>query len=345
MSLPEELTNVADGAAVQRIGDAVFGRPSAERIAAFTPAPSTGTDRTMIVRTVELAHIDVGGRLRALDPAWVALLAEEIGRDGLIEPIRVVARGERFQLISGARRIAAYQALGRSEIEARIEPEAALADDAAVRLGEIKGNFLRGELTMLERAYYVAAWREVYESVSALPKRGGARTSSKFPQRGKLTGAGNEAVNDDAPDAFVMSLSEAAQKALDISKNTLYRLLNIATIPPEQGHRLTGHPSADSRVELMLLADQPAERQAAIVDLILGDDAEIGTVAEAIAHLDGGQAPAPAPLSPPERTYQNFARWPQAQQYAFFELSAEAIERWQAERATKAKRGAIRSVA
>lgn len=345
MSLPSELTNVADGAAVQLIGDAMVGQPSAEWIAAFTPAPSTGTDRTMIVRTVELAQIDVGGRLRALDPAWVALLTEEIGRDGLIEPIRVVERGERFQLVSGARRIAAYQALGYTVIEARIEPETALVDDAAVRLAEIKGNFLRGELTMLERAYYVAAWREVYESVSTLPTRGRRAAGRNIPQRGNIPGAGAGTANDDAPDAFVMSLSEAAQKALDISKNTLYRLLNIATIPPEQGHRLTGHPSADSRVELMLLADQPAERQAAIVDLILGDDAEIGTVAEAIAHLDGGQAPAPAPLSPPERFHQTFARLRPQDQDAFFDLNAEAIERWSAARATKAKRGAIRSVA
>jgi ParB family transcriptional regulator, chromosome partitioning protein len=187
MSLPSELTNVTDGAAVQSIGDATSGRPSAKWIAAFTPAPSTGTDRTMIVRTVELAHIDVGGRLRALDPAWVSLLAEEIGRDGLIEPIRVVARGERFQLVSGARRIAAYQTLGRAEIEARIEPETALADDAAVRLAEIKGNFLRGELTMLERAYYVGAWREIYLSVNT-PRRGRRSKSEIGIQRIPISG-------------------------------------------------------------------------------------------------------------------------------------------------------------
>ena len=345
MSLPKELTNVADGASVQRIGDAVYGRPSAEWIAAFTPASSTGTDRTMIVRTVELAHIDVGGRLRALDPAWVALLAEEIERDGLIEPIRVVERGDGFALISGARRIAAYQELGRTEIEARIEPVTALADEAFIRLGEIKSNLLRGELTMLERAYYVAAWREVYLSVHSLPKRGRGPAREKIIQRINISPEAGDAANEDVADAFVLSLTEAAQKSLKLTQATLYRLLNIAKIPPEQGHRLTGHPSADSRVELMLLADQSAERQAAIVDLILGGDAEIGTVADAIASLDGGQASTPAPLSPPERFHQTFARLRPQDQDAFFDLNAEAIERWSAARATKAKRGAIRSVA
>ena len=211
----------------------------------------------MIVRTVDLASVDVGGRLRALDPAWVDLLAEEIRRDGQIEPIRVVERGTRFILIDGARRIAARQKLGHTGIEAKIEPEEALAETAFVRLGEIKGNFLRGELTMLERAYYVAAWREVYQSVNPLPKRGRGAAREKIFQRNNISGG----VNDDAADAFVLSLSEAAQKALLISQPTMSRYLRIASIPPEQGHRLTGHPSADRRVELLVLAEQTPARQ------------------------------------------------------------------------------------
>lgn len=74
----------------------------------------------MIVRTVDISAIDVGQRLRALDPAWVALLAEEIEREGQIEPIRVVERGDGFVLIDGARRIAARLHLAHTAIEAKI---------------------------------------------------------------------------------------------------------------------------------------------------------------------------------------------------------------------------------
>ncbi|GJD97756.1 ParB N-terminal domain-containing protein [Methylobacterium iners] len=294
----------------------------------------------MIVRTVALASIDVGGRLRALDPAWVDLLAEEIQRDGQIEPIRVVERGERFVLIDGARRFAACAKLGHTGIEAKIEPEEALADAAFVRLGEIKGNFLRGELTMLERAYYVAAWREVYESVNALPRRGRKPKTEMRVQRTNISG---EAANDDAADAFVLSLSDAAQRALQISQKTLYRYLQIATIPPEQGHRLTGHPSADSRVELLILAEQPMVRQAQIVELMLDGDPRFGTVAEAIAHLDGA-APAPK-LSPPERFHQTFSRLRPQDQEVFFDLNLDAIERWQAARSAKGCKVGRRGVA
>lgn len=293
----------------------------------------------MNVREIELTSIDVGGRLRALDPAWIAFLADEITADGQTAPIRVVERGEGFKLVDGARRIAALAKLGRTTVQASVEPEGALASDALVRLGEIKGNFLRGELTTLEKAYYVAAWREVYESVNGVAKRGRRPKAGNSFQRNELP----DASNDDALDGFVLSLSEAAQQALKISQATLSRYLRIATIPPELGHRLIGHPSADSRSELMMLAEQDAPMQRSILDLMLGLGSEIGTVAEAIARLKDVR---PAPnLSPPERIHQAFARLQPKDQEAFFALNADAIERWLASRPVPARKGANLKVA
>ena len=314
-----------------------IGRASAAWLDAFTP--STGPCSIMPVRTVDIASIDVGNRLRALDPAWVDLLAEEIAAEGQTDAIRIVARGERFQLIKGARRIAARLKLGHTEIEAKVEPEEALADAVAVRLGEIKGSMLRGELTVMERARYIAAWREIYETVHGLPKRGRKSAAEKSAQNALISGA----ANDDAEDRFVLSFTEAAQKALGISRRSLFLALKIASIEPELGHRLTGHPSADSRVELLILAEQTVVRQRAIVDLILGEDAEINTVADAIAHLDG--APAAPQLTPPERFYQTFSRLPQPHQEAFFELNADAIERWLAARSATVRKVGTRGAA
>lgn len=342
MSAPSELTNVADGEPVQRIGDAIFGRPSAEWIAAFAPAPApaTGIHRTMIVRTVELALIDVGGRLRALDPSWVDLLAEEIGRDGQIEPIRVVERAGRYQLIDGARRIAALTQLGRAEVEARIEPESALLDAAYVRLGEIKGNMMRGELTVLDRALYLAAWREMHESVHAAPKRGRKSAAELSAQSARISGP----ANDDAEDPFLLSFTEAAQRALNLSRRSLYLALKIATIDPAEARRLAGHPSADSRNEMLLLAEQTVLLQRAVVDRLV--DGSAPTVAEALILLAG--KPAAPKLSAPERIHQTFARLRPQEQDAFFDLNAEAVERWSAARAARAgngRRANVRSVA
>lgn len=280
----------------------------------------------MNVRTVDLASVDVGGRLRALDPAWVSLLAQEIQADGQVTPIRVVERGNRFQLVDGALRVAACLQLGHTGIDAAIEPEEALADDAFVRLGEIKGNFLRAELTMLERAYYVAAWRAVFESVNGAIKRGPKPKDAIPFQRNGTPDAGN----DDVADAFVLSLSEAAQKALQISQPTMSRYVRIASIPRELGHRLVGHQSANSRAELLALAEQPAARQVSIIDMLTAAEPRAATVADAIVALDG--TPAAPRLSPTDKIHQTFSRLPPKDQDRFFDLNAEAIERWSAAR-------------
>ena len=70
-----------------------------------------------------------------------------------------------------------------------------------------------------------------------------------------------------------------------------------------------------------------------IVELLVGGNRRLPTVAEAVAFLDGAP-PAPA-LSPPERFHQTFARLRPQDQEAFFDLNAEAIERWNAVRAAK----------
>ncbi|MGF3022618.1 ParB N-terminal domain-containing protein [Methylobacterium aquaticum] len=300
----------------------------------------------MTMRTVDLALIDAGGRLRALDPAWVDFLAEEIGRDGLVEPIRVVARGERFRLVSGARRVAACLKLGHANILAIVVPQEALADDAAVRLGEIQGNLSRGEATVLERAYYVDAWREIYLSAHALPKRGRKPESAgiEIPvQRNNISGEGAEPANDDAEDPFVLSLSEAARQALGISQPTMSRYLRIARIEPAQGHRLVGHPSADSRGELLMLAEQDAERQREIVDLLRCEPPKAATVAEAIAQLNG-VVPTPR-ATPSEQVHQRFSRLRPQDQFAFLDLNTEVVERWQVVRSTAGRRSGGRGAA
>ncbi|MGF3028135.1 ParB/RepB/Spo0J family partition protein, partial [Methylobacterium aquaticum] len=266
-------------------------------------------------------------------------LAEEIGRDGLVEPIRVVARGERFRLVSGARRIAACLKLGHSDILAIVVPEEALAHDAAVKLGEIQGNLSRGELTMLERAYYVVAWREVYESVNGTIKPGRRAKAGIAFQRNGIPDAGN----DDAEDPFVLGLSEAARRALGISQPTMSRYVRIASIPPEQGHRLVGHPSADSRAELLMLAEQDAERQREIVDLLRAEPPKAATVAEAIAQLNG-VVPTPR-ATPPEQVHQRFSRLRPQDQFAFLDLNTEVVERWQVVRSTGGRRSGGRGVA
>lgn len=275
---------------------------------------------------IPLSSIDTGARLRAADPAWVAFLAEEIAADGQIEPIRVVMRGNGYKLVDGARRIAALVELGRDEIEARIEPEQALADDIAVRLAEIKGHLLRGALTALEHAVSVSAWCDIYQDVNGAPKRGRKPKSLDLNSQEEIT------VTRDT------NWSVAAQEALGISHSVLFRCLKIARIEIEIRGRIAVHPIAAVQRELLLLAELTPVRQKAVVDLLTGEPAQATTVTEALALLD--HAPGAKPVPAYERMYERFVRLKAPEKEAFFDMNADAIDAWLAKRAAKRGRAA-----
>lgn len=275
---------------------------------------------------IPLSSIETGERLRAADPAWVEFLAEEIAVDGLIEPIRVVIRGNGYRLVDGARRVAAHIQLGRDEIEARIEPEGALASDVAIRLAEIKGHLLRGALSALEHAVSVSAWCEIYQDVHGQPKRG------RKPTAAIADG------DDEIGIALDTNWTEAAQQALGLSRIGVFRARRIARIEADIRARIALHPVSGIQRELLLLADLTPIRQAAVVDLLTADPAKATSVTEAIALLDS--APAARPVAAYERLYERFARLKAPEQERFFELNADAIETWVAKRAAKARRSA-----
>lgn len=266
--------------------------------------------------------IDAGGRLRALDPVWVALLAEEIGRDGQIEPIRVTPRGEGYRLVDGARRLAAVQQLGLETIDARIVPPEALADDAALRLAEIKGHMLRQDLTVLDRAFAIAAWRGIYESLHGTAKKG------RKPKPAQVE------AEDEMSASIALIFTEAAQAALDISRRSLFLALQIATISPLVVRRIQLHAIAGRQSELLALAAQSPTRQSAIVDLLTEESAQVGTVAAAIARLEG--RPEEASLAVYERMYERFKTLKPVERARFYDLNRREIEEWLATRRAKA---------
>ncbi|WP_279480316.1 ParB N-terminal domain-containing protein [Aureimonas sp. SK2] len=269
-------------------------------------------------RLIPIADIDAGNRLRALDPAWVKLLAEEIETDGHREPIRVVERGSGFKLVSGALRMAAISLLGRTEIKAHVEPAEAYAAEASVRLAEIKADLLRRELTVLDRARYIAAWREVYETVHT-PKK-----------RGRKSAAEAKAGADELIANFANNFTDAAKAALGLSQRSIYLALQIASISPDAADRIALHPVANKQNELLILADQNETKQAAIVAMLTSDPAKASTVTEALVLL--GERAEPQKLAAYERTYEKMATWKPADRERLFDLLIDEIEVYMARR-------------
>ncbi|ADZ72431.1 ParB N-terminal domain-containing protein [Polymorphum gilvum] len=281
------------------------------------------------IMDLDLAAIDVTDRLRKALPARVEALAEDIDERGLLTPIEVVGPTDNggYRLIYGAHRLAAAKLLGWAEIPAIIHAPDAFAGEAETGLREIRENLMRFELNPLERAVAIAAWRDIYEAAQGQVKRGGnRRAASKFHDE-TLIDADPVAA---AAEQFAASFGEAAQRALDLSKVTVWRCLKIATISPEIRDRIADSPLACNQSELLKLADQSPERQAQIVGLLLAEPAAAATVEEAIAVIDK-LPPAPKPGAW-EKLSDTFSRLKKAEQRAFFEAHREAIDLWLAER-------------
>lgn len=95
---------------------------------------------------------------RAINDAAVSALAESIASVGLINPIRVRERLDRWEVSAGSHRLAACQMLGLAEIECIVTNE----DDLHAELSMIDENLCRNELSPAERASQTARRKAIY---------------------------------------------------------------------------------------------------------------------------------------------------------------------------------------
>lgn len=114
----------------------------------------------MKIKEVAIDHIDVPGRLRALDTSKADRLAESIGAIGLRQPITVHHDGMNYILVAGAHRLEAARRLGWEWIDA-VEMD---ADDIDRQLWEIDENLMRAELTPTQQAEHLAKRKELWEA-------------------------------------------------------------------------------------------------------------------------------------------------------------------------------------
>ncbi|TPJ83881.1 hypothetical protein FJ422_16545 [Mesorhizobium sp. B2-6-3] len=282
------------------------------------PNAIQGTNDVTTPTKIKIADIRVPANRRRLDPAWVATIMADIqGGNGHMVPIEIVpdrTDGFEYRLIFGAHRLAAVAGLGLGEIDAFVKDPKEVATETQIRKREIAENLIRRQLSVLDRAKDIADWRDIYDAEHGTGKTG--RKKSK------------EVVEDDELSAkFALNFSEAAQTVLGISRRSVFHALKIATIPEPIRQDISLHPIANSQTDLLQLAAEPAERQAAIARLLTmaGDDAP-KTVADAIAVIDRTSKPATAPKW--EKLASDFSKMKEGEQDRFFELHEAAIQRW-----------------
>lgn len=271
------------------------------------------------ISNIPVAAIDVRPGRRRIDPSWVKTLAELMKGSADCQPIEVVQRGERYDLVFGGHRLAAAQAKGWAEIPTIVKQPADFADEAEIVLREITENLARRELSALDRAVDVARWREVYEAAHGTVRKG---RPAKLVQVAPIS--------DEHAERFASSFSEAARRALGINRDIIKRALRIASIAEDLRTLIALHPIADNQSELLQLAAEPVERQREIVELLTRVALPAASVADAIAILDR------TPERPREAAWKalstKFSRLKEAEQDRFFALHEAAIRRWLAGR-------------
>lgn len=111
---------------------------------------------------------------RQIDAEAVSRLAESIATVGLINPIRVRAIGDGWEVIAGAHRLAAVKSLGLVEIAADVVTD----DNLHAELAMIDENLCREELSPADRAQQTARRKAIYQELFKETKPGGDRKSA-----------------------------------------------------------------------------------------------------------------------------------------------------------------------
>ena len=206
----------------------------------------------MNVVEIPLNQIEVGDRLRTVDPSWVEFLAASIAERGQDTPVwvRKIGRTEKYALIAGGHRIAALKEAGKEVAIASVIK----ATEAEAQLLEIDENLIRRELTPLDRATFLARRKEVYEALYPETKHGAA------PNGGKVANLGD----------FANRFSEATAERLGVSERSIQRAVaRYQALAADVRQTIAGTWLAESGSQLDELAKLTPDLQRKVADFAL----------------------------------------------------------------------------
>jgi ParB-like chromosome segregation protein Spo0J len=237
---------------------------------------------------VPIGRIDVGERLRPVDPVWAAALGAVMAAEGQQTPIEVcrLPGQRRYQLVSGGHRLEGARLAGLKTIQAVEVGNSAMER----RAREVAENLWRKGLDPVDRAAFVA---ELY----ALQK---ARAGLEAGEDGRKVAAEArwaKALKADAADASVSvtlayGWAEGVADQIGLSRKTIYRDLELHRgLAPDVLAALRGLPIATNAGQLRALARMSADDQRAVAELITSGAAKTPAEAADIIH----QRPKPAP--------------------------------------------------
>lgn len=279
-------------------GEAKKSRATATGVdGALTFSRVTSVEPTPTDRSIPVARIIKGDRLRAADPAAVEAKRVSMRESGQISPILVRPAPDQpgqFILVAGLHRLEAAIAEGWADIRADVRT---LTEDEA-RLIEVDENLISKGLTPLERAIFVDVRLQVWgrlhpgrvikadaDDVSAAPKRGRPQNSAKFAE-----------FLETVPPTMGFGVETAEE--LGISERTIRNALLIARgLSTLTLAKVAGTKLAKNEGLLRQLAAIPDKgEQLRVAEALVSEQAKTFPDALVIAT---GKTPAPAPAPRP----------------------------------------------
>jgi ParB family chromosome partitioning protein len=229
----------------------------------------------MNIEMIPVSDIEVGERLRTVDPDWAALIAASMQENGQRSPIEVrkVGRSGKYELISGGHRLAAMKLAGIDHAAAIVVK----ASDLEAKLLEIDENLCRRELSPLDKATFLAERKAVYEALHPETKHGGDRKTDQVLNLENL----------------IASFADETAERLGFSKQTIARsVARYKNIMPDVRQKIVGTWLADSGQQLDELAKQEPDMQRQIADFVDQWPA-VRKVSEIVRQLAGRPKPTP----------------------------------------------------
>lgn len=213
-------------------------------------------------KRIAISDIFVSDRLRAVEEDHARAIALSISEHGLLNPVTVRftpnSKGGKYTLVAGAHRLRAFQINNDPEIDSLVVE----ADKTEAQLQEITENLFRNELSAIDRAEFVKAYRQLWEEKNGPISRGGDQNAKR--QLVALLEGETEAA----------SFSEHVADRLGLSKRSVERLYKIAdNIHPDLRAAIRGTDIADNQSALLKLVklDAAMQRRAAIAYREEGD--------------------------------------------------------------------------
>ncbi len=189
---------------------------------------------------IPIDRIKVTTRLRAIDEGKIQDLAESIEGVGLLHPITVSQKGDRFHLLAGNHRLEAHRLMGRTTIPATINESDPLVEE----LIEIEENLISHRLSPVQEANHIVRWEEI---LTKLGKR--ANSGDNRWNRSGLT-------------------NEDLAKSRGVSKRTYLLTKSIAKLNPEVQDIIEASDFDYSKTDLVSLVRESDEVQLQVANLI-----------------------------------------------------------------------------